>query len=60
MKRETDMVNPKRIFEIKQLQYELKNKTKITLKHSFDLSQQPKPSQISKLDCNFHLNDRTK
>lgn len=35
MKRDSEMVHPKRIFEIKQLQYELKNKTKMNLKNSF-------------------------
>jgi hypothetical protein len=37
MKKETEMIHPKRIFEIKQMQFELKNKTKMSLKNSFDI-----------------------
>lgn len=54
------MVHPKRIFEIKQLQYELKNKTKMNLKSSFEQHIDPKiGTTIDKLNSNFHLNDKT-
>lgn len=54
------MVHPKRIFEIKQLQYELKNKTKMNLKSSFEHHIEPKSgNSIDKLNSNFHLNDKT-
>lgn len=37
MKLEAEMVHPRRIFEMKQQQYELKGRTKMSLKHSFEI-----------------------
>lgn len=60
MKRDSEMVHPKRIFEIKQLQYELKNKTKMNLTSSFEQHIDPTiGTPIDKLNANFHLNDKT-
>ena len=61
MKRDLEMVNPKRIFEIKQLQYELKTKTKINLKNTFSLDLKPELSQnFQKIEDNFNINDKNK
>ena len=61
MKKETDMIHPKRIFEIKQLQFELKHKTKINLKNSFDVHlENNNSSTFEKFDANFHINDKNR
>lgn len=36
MKRESELINPKKMFEMKQAQHELKNKTKMNLKKEFE------------------------
>jgi len=55
------MIHPKRIFEIKQMQFELKNRTKISLKNSFEIPlDNNRSSNFEKLDSNFHINDKNR
>ena len=61
MRQPVDMINPRRIFEIKQMQFELKNRTKMSLKDAFELNlSSTLGSNFDRLDANFRVNDKNK
>jgi hypothetical protein len=61
MKRESELINPKNIFEMKQIQYDLKSKTKINLQKEFESELQAlKQSPFLKVNASFHINDKNK
>jgi len=55
------MINPKRISEMKQLQYDLKSKTKMQLPHSIDmLASQKNSLEFKKVKDHFQINDKNR
>lgn len=45
---------------MKQIQYELKSKTKVSLKQSFEIAAAVLPPSTEKVNANFHVNDKNK
>ena len=61
MKKDSDFIHPRRVFEMRQLQFELKYQNKFNLKNSFDFKDGPNISTtFDKFDANFHINDKNK
>ncbi len=61
MKRESELIHPKKMFEMKQAQYELKNKTKMNLKKELEEEiKHLKKYSFDKVNSSFHVNDKNK
>ena len=45
---------------MKQIQFELKHKTKFDLRQSFDMNDGNHSNNFDKLEANFHVNDKNK
>lgn len=53
------MIDPRRIFQMKKIEYQLKNSNKINLKKEFSLEiQKISNKNIDKMKSSFHINQK--